>query len=79
MQTPVIATRQRKYQSGLAVITTTTFADIVTDVGTIAGAGVFRQDTGVLITFTIATNIITVTQAALSAVPCYWFAVGDAT
>jgi len=78
MQTPTIVTKQRKYQAGTATVTTTTLADIVVDgIGTIAGAAVFRQDTGVLITSTFATNIITVTQATLTAVPCYWFAVGD--
>lgn len=75
---PSILTAQRKYQSGIATVTTTTLADIPTNVGTLAGASVFRQDTGVLITSTIATSIITVTQAGLTAVPVYWFAVGDA-
>jgi len=79
VQQPQTITKRRKYQSGYAEVSTN--ETITTDVGTITAAGhdVFKASDGTAVTHTVATNVITITQATLTDEPVYWFAVGDAT
>lgn len=71
-------TKRRKYQSGYAEVSTN--ETITTDVTTITANGhaVFLAADGTVVTHTVATGVITITQAALTDAPVYFFVVGEA-
>lgn len=75
LQTPQTVTNLRRYQSGLATVSTN--ETITTDVGTITANGhaVFKASDGSVVTHTVATNQITITQSLADEL-VYWFVVG---
>lgn len=74
-QTVVTAAVEKKYITFEATVSTD---DTITlgDLADILGAALFKKSDGSAITFTEATNIITVTSAALTNVPVVGFAYG---
>jgi hypothetical protein len=74
-QTVVTAATEKKYITFEATVSTD---DTVTlgDLTDILGAAVFKKSDGTAITFTEATNVITITQATTTNVPVVGFAYG---
>jgi hypothetical protein len=74
-QTVVTAAVEKKYLTFEATVSTD---DTVTlsDLEDILGAAVFKKSDGSTVTFTEATNVITITQAALTDVAVVGFAYG---
>jgi hypothetical protein len=74
-QTVVTAAVEKKYITFEAIVSTD---DTITlgDLADILGAGLFKKADGTSVTFTEATNVITVTSAALTNVPVVGFAYG---
>ena len=69
-------TKRRRYQAGYAEVTTS--ETITTDVGTITASGhaVFKASDGSAVAHTVATSVITITEAALTDEPVYFIVVG---
>lgn len=74
-QTVVTAATEKKYITFEATVSTD---DTVTlgDLTDILGAAVFKKSDGTAITFTEATNVITITQVTITNVPVVGFAYG---
>jgi len=74
-QTVVTAAVEKKYITFEATVSTN---DTITlgDLSDILGAAVLKKSDGSAVTFTEATNVITITQAALTDVPVVGFAYG---
>jgi hypothetical protein len=74
-QTVVTAAVEKKYITFEATVSTD---DTITlgDLSDILGAAVLKKSDGTSVTFTEATNVITITQASLTDVPIVGFAYG---
>lgn len=73
--TIVTAATTKRYEAFEAQVST---SDTITmaDFTTVNGAALFKKSDGTAVTVTVATNVITVTQAALTNVDCIGIAVG---
>lgn len=69
-----LVTKRRRYQVFEAIVSTN--ETIPLEIGTLTDAVVFRSDTGVEVTATVATTIVTVTGAGLVDIHCVGMAFG---
>lgn len=74
-QTVVTAAVEKKYATFEATVSTD-YTVPISELTDILGAAVFKKSDGSAVTFTEATNIITITQASLTNVDVVGFAYG---